>query len=196
MDESDRKKGKNKGQNRKLSDQDRKIWQDYVSDEGLVLGDENFEALLNEESSVVEEKIDAEMRVDLEDDIKPRSNNESVAPAQLDRRTEEKLRKGKMTIEARLDLHGLNRTEAHQRLVRFLMACYEEKLRCVLVITGKGKSKSTSDDWLTPSKGVLKENAPLWLKDSTLNKIVLKFFNAQPKDGGSGALYVYLKRKR
>lgn len=115
---------------------------------------------------------------------------------QLDKRTAEKLRKGKMKIEARLDLHGLNRVAAYEALSRFITSSYHQGLRHVVVITGKGKSKATSDDWMSQGNGVLKQNVPLWLQENKIRSYILKVETAQPKDGGSGALYVYLKRNR
>jgi DNA-nicking Smr family endonuclease len=115
---------------------------------------------------------------------------------QLDRRTEEKLRRGKMPIEARLDLHGMSQARAHQALNDFIVASATSGLRCVLVITGKGVSIRTSDDWLESPKGVLREKVPEWLRSGLLSRHILKYFQAQPKDGGAGALYVYLKRQR
>lgn len=188
----------------KMNEDDQAVWDDYVKDiQPVEEEEESFQALLDEADisdrqekplKRTTSKCTYQKDKDLKkSDIKPQGG---ALPAQLDRRTEEKLRKGKMPIEGRLDLHGMNQTQAHESLVRFVASCYDQGLRCVLVITGKGKSKSTSNDWLSPSKGILKENVPLWLEERPLKDIVLKFFKAQPKDGGSGALYIYIKRKR
>ena len=105
----------------------------------------------------------------------------------LDTRTEERLRKGRMPLEGRLDLHGMTQDEAFFALIRFLVAAQERGKRCVLVITGKGK----------PGEGgVLRRNLPIWLEDSRIANGVLKHVPARPHHGGEGAFYVYLRRKR
>lgn len=105
----------------------------------------------------------------------------------LDMRTEERLRKGRMPLEGRLDLHGMTQDEAFSALIRFLVAAQERGKRCVLVITGKGK----------PGEGgVLRRNLPLWLEDSRIANGVLRYLPARPHHGGEGAFYVYLRRKR
>lgn len=114
-------------------------------------------------------------------------------PAQLDARTEARLRRGQMPIEGRIDLHGCTQDEAHRRLNAFLGRAHADGKRCVLVITGKGGSRSTDGD--SPI-GVLRSKLPLWITLPPLAPIVLKALPAALKDGGSGAWYIYLKRNR
>lgn len=104
----------------------------------------------------------------------------------LDRRTDEKLRRGKMEIEGRLDLHGMTRAEAKGALDRFVRGSYTAGRRCVLVITGKGKDND----------GVLKNAVPEWLEGPDLKGFVLRFYPARAQHGGGGALYILLRRKR
>ena len=110
-----------------------------------------------------------------------------VSPG-VDRRTAEKHRRGRLPVEARLDLHGLTQEEAHRALERFLPHAQESGCRSVLVITGKGSADGT--------RGVLKESVPRWLNQPPLRALILSFSWAQPKDGGTGALYVLLRRPR
>ncbi|MEX1035116.1 MAG: Smr/MutS family protein [Sneathiella sp.] len=117
----------------------------------------------------------------------------------LDRRSAERLRKGRMEIDGRIDLHGLTRAEAHRRLRSFISAAQIQGKRCVLVITGKGSSKQKTDDapFMAPEKtGILREAVPKWLMAADLRHLVIDIRNAQPKHGGSGALYVLLRRSR
>jgi len=106
----------------------------------------------------------------------------------MDKRMVQRLRRGKLAIEDRLDLHGLTQTEAHRALDDFLDDAYMTGKRLVIVITGKG---------LRPSgeTGVLRRAVPRWLNEAPARAHVLGFSHAAPKDGGEGALYVRLKKR-
>ena len=106
----------------------------------------------------------------------------------LDRRSARRLKRGKIKIEARLDLHGLRQEEANRTLTSFIGESYNEGKRCVLVITGKGQ--------VSEGSGVLRTNVPRWLNQSPNRTKILSFTHATPTDGGTGALYVLLKRQR
>lgn len=108
--------------------------------------------------------------------------------AGIDRRSAERMRRGKMPIEARLDLHGLDQQKAHGELDGFLARAQTQGLRCVLVITGKGR--------FSDEGGVLRKQVPRWLNLPANRNRVLAFDYARPQHGGSGALYVLLRRQR
>ncbi len=105
----------------------------------------------------------------------------------IDGRTNERLRRGKIDIEGTIDLHGYTQDEAFESLERFIQSAHSRGKRCVLVITGKGSLSNP---------GVLRQKVPGWLSAGALGNIVLKTHSAQPKHGGSGALYVYLRKTR
>jgi DNA-nicking Smr family endonuclease len=109
------------------------------------------------------------------------------AASGLDRRSAEKLRRGELRLEARLDLHGMTQDEAHRALAGFLVRAQEAGKRCVLVITGKGSGERG---------GVLRAAVPRWLGEAPHRGRVLATAPAQPRDGGAGALYVLLRRRR
>jgi DNA-nicking Smr family endonuclease len=106
--------------------------------------------------------------------------------ADLDKRTAERLRRGELAIDARLDLHGLTQTEAHRRLAGFVGRAAAAGTRMLLVITGKGERGT----------GVLRDGVPRWLAEPALRPLVLAIAQAQPRHGGGGALYVLLRKKR
>lgn len=124
--------------------------------------------------------------------VLPAAAKPVAAPAKpnpgLDRATEAKFRAGKMTIAARLDLHGMTQREAHGELLVFLESAARNGRRCILVITGKGPG--------SPAQGILKRAVPRWIASSPVASQVLATATAQPKHGGDGALYVLLRRKR
>lgn len=108
--------------------------------------------------------------------------------ADVDKRTGDRFRRGRMEIEAKLDLHGMTQERAHGVLRRFLFQAEGRGQRCVLVVTGKGRAGAGS--------GVLRRAVPLWLNDSDIRPIILAVTPAQQHHGGDGALYVLLRRRR
>ena len=103
--------------------------------------------------------------------------------AGIDRRTQRRLFRGDVPVDRRLDLHGLTEARAENRLAQFIETAARDGRRCVLVITGKGK-------------GILRGLVSDWLKRQPLSPYILALAEARPHDGGSGALYVLLRRKR
>ncbi|MDC1255375.1 Smr/MutS family protein [Paracoccaceae bacterium] len=113
----------------------------------------------------------------------------------MDQKALKKLKKGKFTPEAKLDLHGLTSEQAHRVLMPFIINSYKQNKRLVLVITGKGE-KNNDNAYGSSSLGVLKKKVPQWLRLQPVNDCILDFVEAHQKDGGSGALYVYLKKNK
>ena len=107
----------------------------------------------------------------------------------LDKRTAQRLRRGQIRIEGRIDLHGMTRVEAYRNLSDFLKSSAAGGRRCVLVITGKGLSQGAGS-------GILRAEFPGWLNEPALRPLILSFAPAQPRDGGGGAFYIYLRRDR
>jgi DNA-nicking Smr family endonuclease len=104
--------------------------------------------------------------------------------ADLDRRTRSRVARGRIEIDARLDLHGHTLERARPRLERFLVAAQENGAALVLVITGKGGS------------GALRREVPLWLSAPHLRAYVIGYEEAAQHHGGAGALYVRIRRRR
>ncbi len=106
----------------------------------------------------------------------------------LDQRSADRLRQGRTEIQARIDLHGMRQAEAHHALAAFVDHNHRHGRRMLLVITGKGS--------LGEGRGVLRSQVPRWLSDPPMRDKVLAHYPARQKDGGDGALYVLLKRRR
>lgn len=116
--------------------------------------------------------------------------------AGLDRRTADRLRKGEREPDARLDLHGMTAERAHRACLRFLSDAMGNGARVVLVITGKGGRQRADGDMMTSPRGILRDSLPKWLRSSPLGHSIVGIYEASPKHGGSGAFYIYLKRRR
>lgn len=200
-----------------LSSEDQALFQAMMKDvKPLKSNEKNFEsnktlqkseentnqnkALQNQESSSTHQKLD--IQVNTTPSLIKKKEQRSQKPINsegLDRKSDERLRKGLYPIDASLDMHGMHYDEARKLLTEFILRCYETHKRCVLVITGKGGNKPQISDVIYEKQktiGVLKENTPLWLKEDPLDPIVLKFYPAKQKHGGEGALYVLLRRKK
>lgn len=118
----------------------------------------------------------------------------SDQPLTMDAKTHDRMTRGKLAPEARLDLHGMTLTEAHDSLIRFVLSARTRGFRLVLVITGKGKT--SHDPGPMPHRiGALRHQMPHWLRLPPLAPVVQQFTEAHLRHGGSGAYYVYLRRR-
>ena len=116
-------------------------------------------------------------------------------PVRMDSKAFTRLKRGKLSPEARIDLHGMTLDRAHGALNRFILQSQGRGLRLVLVITGKGAREDPYDPLPRP-RGVLKRQVPMWLQQPPLAQAVLQTAPAHIRHGGDGALYVYLRRAR
>jgi DNA-nicking Smr family endonuclease len=108
----------------------------------------------------------------------------NFARSGVQQNTLKKMRQGKLPIDNNIDLHGMTVTEARSYLLQFLAECEHDSSRVVIIVHGKGYR----------SRGkipVIKTMLNRWLRESPE---VLAFHSAKPKHGGSGALYVLLKK--
>jgi DNA-nicking Smr family endonuclease len=122
-------------------------------------------------------------------------------PAQsgIDGRTSERLRRGQLEPQSRLDLHGLTEAAAHRALEVFLGQARAQGLRLVLVVTGKGLKPPAEDEPFdlelhTRSRGVLRSMVPRWLRERALASLIADVRAAHRRHGGAGALYIYLRK--
>jgi DNA-nicking Smr family endonuclease len=106
----------------------------------------------------------------------------------LDDQTLHKLKKGRLPIEGRVDLHGMTQDEAYSLLLTFLHRAHAGGIRYVLIITGKGSSSG--------GDGILRRAVPAWLSTPAFRHLVSSHDHAARNHGGSGALYVRLRRTR
>lgn len=117
------------------------------------------------------------------------------APVQMDRKSFDQMKRGKLKPEGRIDLHGMTLDRAHPALTRFILSSHSSGKRLVLVITGKGKSRD--DGGPIPVRfGVLRHQVPQWLKMQPLSSVVMQITPAHDRHGGGGAYYVYLRKLR
>jgi DNA-nicking Smr family endonuclease len=117
--------------------------------------------------------------------------------APLDRQTARQLVKGRLEVDAKLDLHGMRQRDAHAQLRRFLKTAQARGLKHVLIITGKGADPETSRSFYEEEeRGVLRNAVPRWLAEPDFAPLVVSFSSAPRQLGGEGALYVRVRKLR
>jgi DNA-nicking Smr family endonuclease len=107
----------------------------------------------------------------------------------FDARILRRLRRGEFAYQSMLDLHGMSAAAARVEVERFIMHSLAEGHREVLIVHGRGRNSKDN----VP---VLKERLKTWLARGRIGRSILAFTSARPADGGTGALYVLLRRKR
>jgi len=100
-----------------------------------------------------------------------------------------KLRNGDFSYQEYVDLHGYTRAEARAVVIDFVQESFARKLRCILIISGRGLNSRDKEP-------VLKQGLVSWLIRAPLKSMVLAFASARSYDGGAGAFYVLLRRNK
>ncbi|MBS0236412.1 MAG: Smr/MutS family protein [Proteobacteria bacterium] len=107
----------------------------------------------------------------------------------IDRNLRKKMDEGQLPIEARLDLHSLSIEQAYTQVCAFIHSSYARGFRLVLIVTGKGKGSIVGHQ-------TIHQMFSIWLNANEMRNKIVRFCPANPKDGGEGAFYVLLRRKR
>ena len=135
--------------NSKISEKDKKIWEEFLSNDQKLPDKDNFQSKI----------------------------------------------KSKKTRS--LDLHGKTLDEANQIIENFIRKSYEDKVHKLIIVTGKGlHSSNEKDPYVSKDLGILKHSIPNFLKNnSELMELISNISEASIEDGGSGAFYIFLKKK-
>lgn len=125
--------------------------------------------------------------------LPPLSDRLRNQPVRMDAKAFARMKRGKLGVEGRIDLHGLTLGDAHPRLTAFILSAFADGKRLVLVITGKGRDRDEGGP-MPVRQGALRHQVPQWLTTGALRQVVLQISEAHRSHGGSGAFYVYLRR--
>jgi DNA-nicking Smr family endonuclease len=136
-----------------------------------------------DEAAAINESLHGPFEID---DLLAIGDVDSFLRTGLPRSVLRDLRRGRWSIRNHTDLHGLNRHEAHEEVVRFLAESNEAGQRCVRIVHGRGHGSPGRE-------GVLRQLVKCWL---ARRKDVLAFCHAPSCDGGEGALWVLLKAEK
>lgn len=104
-------------------------------------------------------------------------------PKSLDLNQDKKVRRGRVDVDAKIDLHDMTQAEAKPALFKAIMRASNRNYECVLVVTGKGLRLD----------GVLRRNFPHWIEDPQIRPLIANYAQAHIRHGGSGAWYVFMK---
>jgi DNA-nicking Smr family endonuclease len=131
--------------------------------------------------------------------IKVKAARAAKIPARaagLNASLENRLRRGALAPQARLDLHGLTEAAAYRALLPFLCAAQRKGAHLVLIITGKGAPPAPDApfDLSSERRGVLKSAVPRWLGEAPFAALIAAVRPAHRRHGAGGALYVYLRK--
>ena len=109
-----------------------------------------------------------------------------------------KLKEKKQYKTRSIDLHGYSLDEANEIIQDFINKSYEENVNKLIVVTGKGlHSNNEKDPYVSKDLSILKYSVPEYIENNIeLKKIILEITNAKIEDGGDGAFYIHLKRKK
>ena len=169
--------------NRKIKEEELELWK-KVTEHDTIIGryatsvEEN---IVHQKTSITSKKKDNLKVKDIERSFFKQDY-------QINKRMKLKLKRGLIRPETKIDLHGKTLSEAKKSLSHFIKSSINNNIRCILVITGKKKT-------LNGSKGLIRENLPLWLKETELFNYILFHCYAIKKDGDDGARYILLRKK-
>jgi DNA-nicking Smr family endonuclease len=97
----------------------------------------------------------------------------------------------------KLDLHGFSLEEANKKVLKFINDSYDRGYKKLLVITGKGlRSNFDKNPYFSRDLNILKNSVPDFIKNHEISKKITKIAKATIKDGGEGAIYIFLKKTR
>ena len=180
-----KEKRKQRGGPRRLSLSELRLWRSVTEIVVRRLGVPALPEVAEEQT----EPARASSRESSRDRAAPEPAKKLAPPplAPLETRLRQRLARGRVAVDDTLDLHGYRQDQAHRVLRDFLIRAQARGAKLVLVVTGKGRTAA--------EPGVLRRAVPLWLEAPELRDVVVGFGEATAAHGGSGALYVRLRRK-
>ena len=97
-----------------------------------------------------------------------------------------------------IDLHGYTLEQANKSIENFIIKSYQEKINKLIVVTGKGiHSQNEKDPYVSKDLSILKYSVPEFISNNkNLMKIIYEMKDAKIEDGGGGAFYIFLKKKK
>ena len=166
---------------KKITDKDKEDWENFLNNKKKNLNNNSIKK--KNINNPGKDKQDWENFLNNKEKI---PNKDSVHKKNIRR---EKIKK--------IDLHGYTIEEANKAIEQFIQKCFEESVTKIIVITGKGlRSKNVENPYLSKDLSILKYSVPEFIeKNKSLTRLIIETTDAKIEDGGSGAFYIYLKKK-
>ncbi len=164
---------------------DKKAWEEYVKTGKEFYIEETLPSTVQTPSSAEINNISPYNNTHATNEIRSIAQGNTAG---IDRNTAEKLQKGLLPIDITIDLHGSTIDEAYHIVSQLINQAFNNGQRLLLVITGKGKQGNSYE--------TLNKMLPRFLNYPELSNKIIFFDYAQPRHGGQGAYYIYLKRKK
>tara|TARA_B110000037_G_C17050191_1_gene477393 strand:+ start:84 stop:629 length:546 start_codon:yes stop_codon:yes gene_type:complete len=175
---------------KKISDKDIRDWENFLKDKKKI-SNKNF---VKDQAKQEEENTKSlnKNKQDWENFIKNKEkvpNKDSINTGNNRNTRNEKMKK--------IDLHGYTIEEANKVVEQFIQKCFDQNISKIIVITGKGlRSKNIQNPYFSKDLSLLKYSVPEFIENNKeLTKIIIEIKDARIEDGGSGAFYIYLKKK-
>jgi DNA-nicking Smr family endonuclease len=129
---------------------------------------------------------------------KPSPREKKKTGGGINGNTADRLSRGGIEPQARLDLHGMTERSAHGALATFIRSAWSRGLRLVIVVTGKSRAPAPDEPFSMNDdrRGILNASAPRWLREPDIAPLIADVRTAHRSHGGDGALYVYLRKNR
>ena len=108
-----------------------------------------------------------------------------------------KLEQKRISKIKHIDLHGLTLEQANKTIEKFIEDCYQNSVSKIIVVTGKGlHSDVEKDPYVSKDLSILKYSVPEYIENNLeLMKKIIEIKDAEIEDGGSGAFYIFLRKK-
>ena len=167
---------------KKITDKDKEDWENFLNNKKINLN-KNSEKKKNI-SNLDKDKQDWENFLKTKEKI---PNKDFVHKKNI---RHEKIKK--------IDLHGYTIEEANKAVEQFIQKCFDENVTKIIMITGKGlRSSNIENPYLSKDLSILKYSVPEFIENNkSLTQLIIETTDAKIEDGGSGAFYIYLKRKK
>ncbi len=177
---------------RLLSEEEQVLWNLVTKNDRLLKGKKRLaEAFINQKNiiktTIKENKKSVVVKHEMHKEEKLNNTPTLKNSFLVDRRTNQKLKRGLIRPEKTLDLHGLSQIVAQKQFCNFIVTSSIIGLKCVLVITGRKLG-------LYGPEGILRASVPKWIQTQEVQKHVLSYSYAQQRDGGDGAFYILLRK--
>ena len=175
-----------------MKDKDRELWLEFIKEvkpieKNIIKSEKKFKTRISKTNIGDEENTDTFNYFEAD-------HTENICERIPDMNILKKIRKGRLRVESKLDVHGLKYKESHEKVFDFIISSYANRKRVLLIITGKGERLGIENGW--KGQGILKQSLPRWLSNKAFEEKISWFNVAPPNYGGNGAYIVYLKKLR